>query len=152
MPRRRTPVKQLASRMENELANLLWEMGYAVVRGPSSGSGVRKRYQPDIVAVKKGVVIVIEVKKASRGKPVYIPARQVRGLREFAERSGGVAYIAVRLPGGDWRMHKLSDLPVTPSGGAKVADPESGLRVNVLDEILFPHSRRLTDMVGAREG
>ena len=143
--RRKTHIKQLASRLENELANLLWSLGYAVVRGPSSGSRVQKRYQPDLVAMKNGVILVIEAKKGKRGKPLYIPARQVEGLNEFAKRSGGSAYIAVRLPGGDWRMHKLSDLPLTPSGNAKINRPEDGLKLEVLNEILFPRSRRLTE-------
>ncbi len=142
---RRTPIKQIASRLENELANILWNLGYAVVRGPSSGSRVKKRYQPDLVAIKNGVVLVIEVKKARRSNPVYVPRRQVEGLREFASRSGGTALIAVRLTGGEWRIHKLSDLELTPAGNAKISKPDSGIKLQAFDEILFPRSKRLTE-------
>ena len=144
MPRR-TGLKQYAARLENELANMLWSLGYAVVRGPSSGSRVKKRYQPDLVAIKKGRILVIEVKKARRGKPLYIPSRQVKGLREFAERSGGLAVIAVKIPRSEWRIHELSGLGLTPGGSARISDPESGLRLEAFDEILFPKSKRLTD-------
>ncbi|MCE4600595.1 MAG: Holliday junction resolvase [Desulfurococcales archaeon] len=141
--------KAIASRLENELANILWDMGYAVVRGPSSGSGTKRRYQPDLVAVKKGVVLVIEAKKGRRGKPVYVPARQVKGLREFAVRAGAIALVAVRLPGSvEWRIHRLEDLPLTPGGSAKIAVPEDGLRLEVFDELMFPRHRRLTEFTG----
>ncbi|MCE4622086.1 MAG: Holliday junction resolvase [Desulfurococcales archaeon] len=144
----KTPGKVIASRLENELANLLWSMGYAVVRGPSSGSGVRRRYQPDIVAIKNGVVLVIEVKKAREGKTVYIPERQVRGLKEFASRAKGLALIAVRIAGLGWRIHRLEDLDYTRNGNARIASPESGLKIEVFDELLFPKSRRITEWTG----
>lgn len=142
------PGKAIASRLENELANTLWSMGYAVVRGPSSGSGARKRYQPDLVAIKNGVVLVIEVKKARRGKVLYVPERQVRGLREFASRAGGQAIIAAKIPGLGWRIHKLDDLDYTKAGSARIESPESGLKLEVFDEILFPKSRRITEWTG----
>ncbi len=137
--------KARATRVENELANLLWSMGYAVVRGPSSGAGVRKRFQPDLVAVKQGKVLVIEVKIYSGEGPLYIPRSQIEGLQDFAERAGGVAYIAVRIKGGGWRMHKLRDLPETRGGGVRIDNPTTGLKLLELDELLFPRSRRLTE-------
>jgi len=143
----RTHAKAIATRLENELANLLWEMGYAVVRGPSSGSGAKKRYQPDLVAIKNGVVIVIEVKKGRRGKPLYIPARQLKGLREFAKRARALVVIAVRLPGAEWRIHKLDDLSLTPRGNAKIEAPETGIRLEIFDELLFPKHRKLVEFV-----
>lgn len=137
--------KAKATRVENELANLLWDMGYAVVRGPSSGAGVRKRYQPDLVAVKGGKVLVVEVKLYRGEGPLYIPRHQVEGLREFAERAGAIVYIAVRLHGGGWRLHRLEDLPQTRGGGARIDDPAGGVRPRELDEMLFPTSRRITE-------
>ncbi len=122
-------------------------MGYAVVRGPSSGSGVRRRYQPDLVAAKNGVVVVVEVKRGREGRRLYIPARQVEGLEEFARRAGGVAVVAVKLPRQGWRIHFLRDLPRTPGGSARVDRPEAGLRLHVFDELLFPKARRITEFV-----
>lgn len=140
--------KAIASRLENELANLLWEMGYAVVRGPSSGSGVKRRYQPDIVAIKSGVVLVIEVKRAHKGRTLYVPERQVRGLREFASRANGLPLIAARIPGLGWRIHRLEEAEYTRAGSARIEAPESGLRLEVFEEILFPKSRRITEWTG----
>ncbi len=139
--------KAKGTRVENELANLLWEMGYAVVRGPSSGAGVRRRFQPDLVAIKAGKVLVFEVKTYRGGGPLYIPRHQVDGLKDFADRAGAHAFIAVRLHGGGWRLHRLEDLPATRGGGARVDEPSTGLRPRDLDELLFPTSRRITEYI-----
>jgi len=96
--------KAKGTRAENELANILWEEGFAVVRGPSSGGGSKKRFQPDLVAVREGAVIAIEVKARSDEGPIYIEAEQVLGLAEFARRAGGKAFIAYRAKGGEWRF------------------------------------------------
>jgi len=140
--------KALGTRLENELANLLWSLGYAVVRGPSSGAGVRHRYQPDLVAVKQRVVLVIEVKKGRVGVTLYIPRHQVDGITEFARRAGGHAYIAVRLPRAGWRMHPVEDLEETRGGNMKIERPETGVRPEALDEIFFPKHRRLDEYMG----
>jgi len=137
--------KRDATRLENELANMLWERGYAVVRGPSSGSGVRRRFQPDLVAMRDRVILVIEVKKAARGRPLYIPPGQAQGLRDFARRSGGVALVAARIPWEGWRFHFLDGLHETPSGRLRIDRPEAGLRLVELEEILFRRSRRLDE-------
>ena len=137
--------KAVGTRLENELANLLWDMGYAVVRGPSSGAGVRHRYQPDLVAVKNGVVLVIEVKKARPGAAVYVPRHQVDGILEFARRAGGRAYVAVRIPRSGWRLHPVEGLEETRGGNLKIQRPEAGLRPEVLDELLFPRHRRIDE-------
>ena len=139
--------KKRAAQAENELANLLWELGYAVVRGPSSGSGTRKRFQPDLIAVKDGRVLVIEVKTCDPESTVYVPRGQVDGLREFARRAGGMVFIALKIRGHGWRLHRLEDLESTRGGGVKVRDPFSGVKPRELDEILFPGSRRITEFL-----
>ncbi|MEB3778822.1 MAG: Holliday junction resolvase [Desulfurococcales archaeon] len=139
------PRKAKAARVENELANKLWEMGYAVIRGPSSGSGVRRRIHPDIVAIKKGVTLVIEVKIGHPGKPVYINKRQANRLTEFAERAGGKALIAVKIPGKGWRLHEITKLQQTKKENLKIDDPtHGGLNPTQLDEILFPKTKKIT--------
>ena len=77
------------------LAKLLRRRGWFVVRGPASGArGVRFTY-PDIVAVKKGRVIVGEVKLRKHVDTIHIPSRQIKVLEDAAERSGGEAYVFV---------------------------------------------------------
>ena len=137
--------KRDATRLENELANLLWERGYAVVRGPSSGSGARRRFQPDIIAIKNKVILIIEVKKGSPGKPIYIPPHQAWGLRELEKRSSGRAVIAVRIPWNGWRFHFLEGLHETPGGRLRIDKPESGMRLVELEEIVFGRSRTLDE-------
>jgi Holliday junction resolvase len=137
--------KRKASRAENELATMLWSLGYAVVRGPSSGGGVRSRFQPDLVAAKNGVILVFEVKTGREGEPIYIESSQVLGVQDFARRAGGAAYIAVRLKGGEWRFHPIESLEVTRKGNFKIENPQSGLRLRDLEEKHFPRTARITD-------
>ncbi len=141
-------LKREAARFENELANELWDRGYAVVRGPSSGSGARHRFQPDILAVKDGIVLVIEVKKGRPGRPIYVPPHQAWGLRELARRSGGRAVIAIRIPRNGWRFHFVEGLPETPGGRLRIDRPERGLRLVELEEILFHRSKPLSEYMG----
>ncbi len=137
--------KRKASRVENELATILWDLGYAVVRGPSSGGGVRRRFQPDLVAAKNNVILVFEVKTGKEGEPLYIESSQVLGIEDFARRAGGFAYIAVRLKGGEWRFHPLQSLKITKKGNFRIDNPQSGLRLRDLEEMHFPKSARITD-------
>ncbi len=106
---------------------MLWEKGWAVIRGPASGGGSKARIQPDIVAVKNRKILVFEVKKA-RSKPVYLDPGQVLGLIEWARRAGGDAWIAVRIAGDGWRFHMATQLSTTRRGGLKIADPRKGMK------------------------
>ncbi|MEM0366769.1 MAG: Holliday junction resolvase Hjc [Acidilobaceae archaeon] len=136
--------KAKGSRAENELAIILWNLGYAVIRGPSSGGGVRRRFQPDIVAIKNGHILIFEVKTGREGEPIYVEASQVIGIQEFARRSNGKAYIAVRLAGGEWRIHNIDMLSITKGGNYKLEAPEKGLKIRDLDETLFPKDKKIT--------
>jgi Holliday junction resolvase len=135
--------KVKGSRAENELADTLWERGFAVVRGPSSGGGSRRRFQPDLVAIKDGRVVVIEVKSRSDEGPLYISAEQVMGLSEFAKRSGGIALLAFRLRGGEWRFHSIDEL--VPTGASfRLDDPASGMKLRDVEELLERRHRDMT--------
>lgn len=97
-------------RYELELVAKLNRMGYATLRAPASGKGGR----PDIIAIRKGVVVVFEVKVRSRAGDVYIPWYVVEKLKAWAERAGAVAYIAVkRLNISEWRLIPLDMLERT---------------------------------------
>jgi len=129
--------KAKGTRAENELANILWEEGFAVVRGPSSGGGSKKRFQPDLVAVREGAVIAIEVKARSDEGPIYIEAEQVLGLAEFARRAGGKAFIA-------YRFHPVEGLQPTGSS-FKIEDPLKGLRLRDFLELILRRHKDLSD-------
>ncbi|MEN2999279.1 MAG: Holliday junction resolvase Hjc [Acidilobaceae archaeon] len=134
-----------ASRAENELASKLWERGYLVVRAAASGSGLRERFQPDLVAAKDGVIVIIEVKSLNRKGALYVRTEQVKGLKDLRERSGGFAFIAVRLRGGDWRFHSVDELREVSKRSYRLDDPEKGLRLRDVDELLLKKSRRISE-------
>jgi Holliday junction resolvase len=97
-------VKRKGSAKERELANLLWQKGCAVLRGCSSGGGVRKRYVPDIVAICRGKVLVFEVKYRSKYVPIRIEVEKLKKLIMFAERAGGKAYLLVKYGREPWKV------------------------------------------------
>lgn len=136
------PPRRKGIEAERELANKLWDMGWAVIRGPASGAGARKRYQPDLVAALDGYIAVMEVKRGEAGKPLYLDPGQVVNLAEWARRAGGEAYIAVRLGGGEWRLHPVSSLKTTGRGRFKIERPEAGLQLRDLHEIVKGRHRR----------
>ncbi|MGC9071263.1 MAG: Holliday junction resolvase Hjc [Acidilobus sp.] len=143
--------KAKGARAENELANMLWDEGFAVVRGPSSGGGSKRRFQPDLVAIKDKVVVAIEVKARSDEGPIYIDAEQVVGLSEFAKRAGGRAFIAFRASGGDWRFHPIENLK--PTGASfKLPDPSSGLRFRDFLEIVLRRHKDLGEYLAGQRG
>lgn len=82
---------------ERELVIKLWKLGFAVMRGPASGSKIRKGVYPDIVAIKNRHVFVFEVKKRSRLGHIYINKSQLEKIKEFARRAGGEALIVVKI-------------------------------------------------------
>ncbi len=91
---------------ENQLVHILHERGWAVMRAPRSGK--ISIPSPDIVAIKHGRVLVIEVK--SRGVGFQIRKEQLYEMKEWVSRSGGEGYIAIKIPYKGWRFLKLDDV------------------------------------------
>ncbi|BDR92132.1 Holliday junction resolvase Hjc [Vulcanisaeta souniana] len=113
--------KRKGSAHERALANKLWDMGLAVLRGCSSGGGVRKRFVPDIVAMGPGFVLIFEAKYRSERNPIRIEEEKIARLLEFAQRAKGDAYVAIKFRGDDWRF-----LPVTSKEGLLVKPEDLG--------------------------
>jgi len=88
--------KAKGSNVERQVLSLLRDRGFAVVRAPASGSK-RKDPVPDIIALKLGQIVLIEMKSRKQGK-VYITREQAEGIAEFARKSGGELFIGVKLP------------------------------------------------------
>ena len=104
-----TSPKAKGASKERSIANLLWERGCAVLRGCSSGGGVRKRFVPDVVAICAGKVLVMELKYRAKRTSVKIEREKVEGLLEFAARSGGKAYVLVKFGREPWKIFEVSD-------------------------------------------
>ncbi len=94
-------------RAERELVHILWRLGFAVMRAPASGARIRKAEYPDVVAIMKGKVAVFEVKSRTKPSGLYIESEQIKKLLDFAERAGGIPYIAIKIPHKEWKFVKV---------------------------------------------
>ena len=88
--------KVRGSALERYIVSKLRDKGFAVIRAPASGSK-RKDHVPDIVALKAGVILLIEVKSRKSGNKIYIEREQAEGIKEFAKKSGGELFIAAKI-------------------------------------------------------
>ncbi|MFH1630647.1 MAG: Holliday junction resolvase Hjc [Candidatus Aenigmatarchaeota archaeon] len=91
---------------ERSLVHELYNMGYAVIRAPHSGS--INIASPDIVAIKNGKVIVIECKAHKKG--FKVDETQLKELQEWENRAGARAYIAWKISRKGWHFLKLADV------------------------------------------
>ncbi len=123
-------VKRKGSVKERDLANFFWKYGCAVLRGCSSGGGIRKRYVPDIVAICRGAVLVFEVKYRSKYSAIFIEGEKIEKLQNFAKRAGGRAHLLVKFGRGSWRV-----LDVTRRVGRE--DYEKGIELAVYLQSIF---------------
>lgn len=106
---------------ERELVVKLWKLGFAVLRGPASGSKIKKGVYPDIVAIKNRHIFVFEVKRRSRLGHVYISKDQLEKIKEFARRAGGEALVAVKISElRTWRAIPLIHIKEVSSSKARI--------------------------------
>jgi len=77
------------------LGRKLLSLGFFVMRAPASGRRAKKFKYPDLVAIRKGEVLLFEVKLRKHRDTIHIPWRQVENLRYASQLCGGRAYIAV---------------------------------------------------------
>jgi len=101
--------KRKGSAYERKLANELWDMGCAVLRGCSSGGGVRRRYVPDIVAICGGKVFVFELKYRKEPTTVRLDDEKVAKLLEFSRRCKGRAFLAVKFGKMPWKVVEIAE-------------------------------------------
>jgi len=84
---------------ERELTRLLWEQGFGVVR--SAGSGCTPHPNPDLLVVRKGVMLAVEC-KSTRCSVKYVSVQELRDLLEFCELSGAKPVLAVKFSRNGW--------------------------------------------------
>jgi len=102
-------------RYERDLARTLWEKGFACVRGPASGSGVKNAFCPDLIALKNGKVFIMEVKGIKEGGSTKVSRDKLERLIAFAKRASGnregnvYIFIALKLIRRGWRFLNVRD-------------------------------------------
>jgi Holliday junction resolvase len=142
------------TRYERELVRVLDDLGFGVVRAPSSGAAT-DRDLPDLLALSPTVVgaaarrpsstyaLAIEQKTTSR-TTAYADGPEVEALVAFADAAGAVPLIGGRFKRqGSDRLHYLvrpGDCRMTDSGtyGVPAADAEdrAAVVVNATDRTL----------------
>ena len=124
MARERAPRRGRAGiQHERDLALKLWRMGFAVIRGPASASKAKRILYPDLVAIRSGKVYAFEVKTRIKKETIYIEGEQIEKLLEFSKRSGGRAYIAVKIiRSSGWKLVPIDLLKRTRGGNYRLDD------------------------------
>jgi len=79
---------------EYNLMRKLKEMGYFVIRAPASGRAVKRFFYPDVIAIRKGRILLFEVKYRSKSKAIQIHKYVYKKMKEVEEKTGGKYYIA----------------------------------------------------------
>ncbi len=113
--------KRRGTSVEHYILSSLRDRGFAVVRAPASGSK-RKDPIPDIIAMKNGVILLIEVKSRREKNKVYVTKSQAEGIISFSKKSGGELFLAVKFPK-FLKFLPFNNLRITESGNY-VADEE----------------------------
>jgi len=87
------------SRAERQLVHALEDLGFAVMRAPSSGAGTDSD-RPDVLAGRETTsqVIAFEM-KSKKDDYIYISKEQVDQLKRFSKAFGAKARIATRWDG-----------------------------------------------------
>jgi len=113
------------SNAERELARILWDNGFVVMRSPTSG-GARKDPQPDLLFSDRNNVFGVECKRTSKNK-VYIGREEAVQLEAFCEGFGlgCEALYAVRFNYRPWYFLRLENLEGT--GGSSFRVDEDGI-------------------------
>lgn len=118
------------SRAERELVNHLDELGFAVMRAPSSGAAT-DRELPDVLAGNGASFWAIEA-KVSNGDPIYLEGEEITALKFFADNFGATPLVGARFDakhgdphyGNDddtgWRFYHPYNLHETDGGNFRV--------------------------------
>lgn len=105
-------------RLERELVNMLDDVGFGVLRAPSSGSAT-KRELPDVLAGNGEIYLAIEAKASGRNR-IYLEEEEVENLLSFAERFGARPRVGVRFDREDWFFFNPVNLYQTDSGNYRI--------------------------------
>ncbi len=82
---------------EYKLMTLLKKAGFFVMRAPASGSKVKRFDYVDVIAIKKGLILLFEVKRRIKKDTIEITKEQIDKLKRARELTEGQAYISVYI-------------------------------------------------------
>ena len=126
---------------EFKLGRLLLRRGYFVMRAPASGRRAKRFRYPDLVAIRRGRVLLFEVKLRKHRDTIHIDWGQVESLRYASQLCGGEAYIAVYVSEEkEWFFFGIDDLEVQEHGEGKRY---------VITVGMYERAKRLDDVVGS---
>ena len=133
---------------ERDLVRKLWKIGFACMRAPASGAKIKRAVQPDIVAVRNGYILVMEVKSRRKLETVYIDKKQIEKLKEWRDRAGPTAMALAAIYAGreyGWRFIDVDKAEITPSGNYKFSAEliKRGLDLNQLKMLTETKIRKI---------
>ncbi|MFH1850552.1 MAG: Holliday junction resolvase Hjc [archaeon] len=126
-------MKSRGTDAERELLRKIWSTGtYAAMRSPGSGSTTFP--SPDIILGSRERKIVLEC-KVTKDSRKYFTKAEIAQLKEFAEKFGAEAYVAIKFLGEGWYFMSLDDLKETTKEYVASVDmvKRTGM---ILDELL----------------
>lgn len=105
--------KRKGTRYERELLKMFWEKNFATIR--SAGSGSMPLPSPDLLVGGSGRVLAIECKALKEGNK-YFKEHEIRELKEFSDKFGAEAWVAVRFDNKGWFFVSVEDLGISKKG------------------------------------
>lgn len=104
--------KSKGTNAERELVHMFWNSGWTAIRVAGSGSS---RYpSADVIATGNSRIIAIE-SKATKDTAKYFPKEEISLFKEFCQRFGAEAWIAIKFIRKPWYFLKIEDLEHTSS-------------------------------------
>ncbi len=113
---------------ELELVHTLSGMGFMVIRAPRSGR--INLASPDIIAAKRGKLVVIECK--SRRAAFTVPKDQLDELLEWQDKAGAAAYVGWKIARRGWTFMHLRDVQENNGNIGKKFAAEKGMSIDVI--------------------
>lgn len=118
-------------RAEWSLTHALAERGFMTIRAPRSGRiGLAS---PDVIAAKKGKLIVIECK--SREGAFTVEADQLDQLKQWEENAGAEAYVGWKISRKGWLFLLLRDVAANNGNIGKKFAMEKAITLDKLCEV-----------------
>lgn len=100
---------------ERDLIHRFWAAGWAALR--VAGSGSSHYPSPDVLASNNVRKVAVEAKLTTERRK-YFPAKEIVGLRFFAEKFGAESWVAVKFFRQEWLFFSVEDLRETKGGYA----------------------------------